>query len=110
MSLTSYRAAPPRDQGFSLWLKKCPAQEVSERPDAVAEPIAGQFGVFQINAMFDLFVRPIGAREGEIGRARVKLNLRRVMLKTQQRPARMIPGGDQNYAVDVFRTEQLDGK
>jgi hypothetical protein len=29
MSLTSYRAAPPRDQGFSLWLKKRPAQEVS---------------------------------------------------------------------------------
>jgi hypothetical protein len=30
MSLTSYRAAPPRDQGFSLWLKKRPAQEVSK--------------------------------------------------------------------------------
>jgi hypothetical protein len=66
MSLTSYRAAPPRDKleltghPLSVLQRKYNVPENlpdarsifrSQWPDAIPHPIAGEFYVFQVNAL-----------------------------------------------------------
>src|SRR5208282_3117118 len=112
MSLTSYRAAPPRDQGASHFARQAEATQgfSSKRADSVPNPVTKQFWVFQINTTRKAPPRPVGARVGNIRRARIKFYLRRVMPETRQRPPRMIPRSDQDDAARFLFAEQFDGQ
>src|SRR5674476_1179508 len=110
MSLTSYRAAPPRDQGKQYARPRCAGQVLLKRIYTVANPIARQFQKLQPHPLEDPQPRPVGASKCEIRRPRIKFYLRREMLETFQRPPRMIPRRDDNHVANIFRPQQFDGE
>src|ERR1700735_4566117 len=105
MSLTSYRAAPPRDQGRKRALPGPIWQVYSKRVYAITNPVAGQFQKLQSHPLVYARFSPVAAGKGKIGRARIKSQFRRIMLKCLQRAPRMIPRRDQDRAVNIFRAQ-----
>ena len=60
--------------------------------------------------MSDAIVLPTFRRIAEVGRARIKMDIGRVMLKALQRPPRMIPARYDDDALRAHLLEQADGK
>src|ERR1035437_9693081 len=110
MSLTSYRAAPPRDQGKQYARPRCAGQVLLKRIYTVANPIARQFQKLQPHPLANPQPRPVFAGKGEIRWTRIKFYLRREMLETFQRLPRMIPRRDNDHAANFFRPQQSDGE
>ena len=69
MSLTSYRAAPPRDQGFlRCQAFGCKARFIKlKRIDAVTQAICGQFQKFPAQPAFGPQSVPVRPRKTKIG-------------------------------------------
>src|ERR1700677_2650843 len=121
MSLTSYRAAPPRDKlrtyrtssvsckGTTVCQRFCLTQEVyfscrvrSKRPNAIPHPIARKFDIFEVNAL-GIIAGPRRMVQSKIRRARIEFYPRRKMFKRLQCPAGVIPRGHDDGAVNIFR-------
>ncbi len=111
MSLTSYRAAPPRDQGFSRYKLASAKQVLNElkRIDPVLNPIAGQFQEFEAHPAGGVGSLPVRPGKAEIRGPRIKPDVRSIMLKGFQGAARMVPGGHQDRAVNMFLAQEFDG-
>src|SRR5579863_8852904 len=101
MSLTSYRAAPPRDQrSDSIHTPRGFGQVFSKRIYAVPDPVAGQLEKFEPHFPVNVVFLPIRTGKTEVGWARKEVDGRHKVLKRFFGPARVIPGSDQDGRAD----------
>ena len=81
-----------------------------QRTHPVADPVAEQLHIFRFDVTADAFGTPFGPRISIVGRARIKSDVRRVVLKAGQRPPRMIPTRHDDDVMRAHLPQQGDGK